>query len=121
MNKNIGSLWKHVNAMTTKVDEALTTSKQAKLAVAGIVCYSEPTMSGVIKFKTENRRNAFLRSCRRAKNKIIEGDRKLRFSKKLTMVERAEEKRLGYVKNAINLSTWASCGRRRSRQPCSSA
>ena len=31
----------------------------------------------------------------------MEGDRKLTFSKKLTVVGRVAEKRLGYVKNAI--------------------
>ena len=82
-----------------------------KEKVADILCYSDPEMSGVIKFRTENGWNAFLRSCRRAKDKIIEGDQKLRFSKKLTVVERAEEKRLGYIKSAI-MNKFEAGGRR---------
>ena len=70
-----------------------------------IFCFNDLAMSGVLKFRSETSRNAFLRGSRRMRNKDIEEDREMNFSKKLTVTERAAEKRLGYIKNAIMTKT----------------
>ena len=64
-------------------------------------CYDDPAMSAVMKFRSAAAVNAFLKGSRRMKNKELDGDRHMKFSRKLTLIERAAEKRLGYIKHAI--------------------
>ena len=69
--------------------------------VVEVFCFDDPAVSGVLKFRSETGRNAFLRRSRSLKATDIDDDRTMKFSKKLTVVERAAEKRLGYIKNAV--------------------
>lgn len=69
--------------------------------VVEVFCFSDPAMSGVLKFRSEASRNAFLRASRRMKGNQIDDDRQMKFSKKLTVLHRAAEKRLGYIKHAV--------------------
>jgi hypothetical protein len=75
--------------------------------VVELFCFDDPAMSGVLKFRSEASRNAFLRGSWRMINKDIGEDRQMKFSKKLTVIERAVEKRLGYIKHAIMTKTGA--------------
>ena len=79
---------------------------QAK--VVEIFCFSDPASSGVLKFQTAAKRDAFLQGLRRMKGEVINEDRHMKFSKKLTVVERAAEKRLGYIKNEVMTRMGAS-------------
>ena len=69
--------------------------------VVEVFCYTDPATSGVLKMRSEKARNNFLRSSRKLKDTAIDEDRMMKFSKKLTVDERAIEKRLGYIKNAV--------------------
>ena len=75
--------------------------------VVELFCFDDPAMSGVLKFRSEASRNSFLRGSWRMTNKDIGEDRQMKFSKKLTVIERAVEKRLGYIKHAIMTKTGA--------------
>jgi len=85
-----------------------TTHNSLQEKVVEEFCFNDPAMSGVLKFKSETSRNAFLRGSWRLKNTEIEAERKMKFNKKLTVTERAAEKRLGYIKNEIMTTTGAN-------------
>ena len=69
--------------------------------VAQVFCYNEEAMSGVLKCRTEAGRNALLRGSWRLTDKQISEDRIMKFGKKLTVFERADEKRLGFIKHEV--------------------
>ena len=72
-----------------------------KERIMQVFCYNEEAMSGVLKCRTEAGRNALLRGSWRLKNKQIGEDRTMKFGKKLSVLERADEKRLGYIKHEV--------------------
>ena len=99
----IVSGWPEGTPEKTIVDklQAFITTNSLQSRVVQVFCYSDEAMSGVLKCRTEAGRNAILRSSMRLNNKEIDGDRTMKFSKKLSVQERSEEKRLGYIKHAV--------------------
>ena len=105
----VASRWPMDTPEKTIIDRLreFTTHNFLQEKVVEIFCFDDPVMSGVLKFRSEASRNAFLRGSWRMINKDIGEDRQMKFSKKLTVIERVVEKRLGYIKHAIMTKTGA--------------
>ena len=70
--------------------------------VLNVTCFTDPCKSGVIKFSSAGGAKQFLRDLRKAKEFNIDTDRELKFSRNRTLKQRAEDKRLGFLKHELS-------------------
>ena len=64
-------------------------------------CYADPTNYAIIEFATAAAAKGFLRRLAKATGKQIEGDRYMKFSPNRTLIQRANDRRLGQIKHRL--------------------
>ena len=84
----------------TEINKFLNTNNLNQ-NIKDIFTYSDPAQCGVIKFKSEMNKKSFYRKLKTCPTWKLEGGRDIKFSNKLTLQERSEEKRLGQIKYRI--------------------
>jgi len=96
-----GFPWDTAEATIITKLEGFIEENGLKEKIVEMFCYSDPATAGMLKFRSPAAQRTFLRSSRKLTGKAIGDDRFMKFGNKLTVVERAAEKRLGYIKHEL--------------------